>query len=49
MRNDRGALLASGVGIAGMNERVRALEKELTTRSTDQGTALPVTLPAAAQ
>jgi len=49
VRDDRDALLASGVGIAGMNERVRELGGELTIRSTDQGTTLRVTLPAAAR
>lgn len=48
VRDDRDALLASGVGIASMNERVRELGGELTVRSTDQGTTLLVTLPAAA-
>jgi signal transduction histidine kinase len=48
MRNDRDALLASGVGIASINERVRELGGELTIRSTGQGTTLRVTLPAAA-
>jgi signal transduction histidine kinase len=48
MRNDREALLASGVGLAGINERVRELGGELTIRSTDQGTTLRVTLPATA-
>jgi two-component system NarL family sensor kinase len=47
VRNDRDALLASGVGIAGMNERVRELGGELTIGSTDEGTTLRVTLPAA--
>lgn len=48
VRNDRDALLASGVGIAGINERVRELGGELAIRSTDQGTTLSVTLPAGA-
>jgi signal transduction histidine kinase len=46
MRNDRDALLASGVGIAGIQERVRELGGELTIQSTDEGTTLRVTLPA---
>jgi two-component system NarL family sensor kinase len=45
LRDDRDALLASGVGIAGMNERVRELGGELTIQSSDQGTTLRVTLP----
>jgi signal transduction histidine kinase len=48
LRNDRDALLASGVGLAGINERVRELGGELAIRSTDQGTTLRATLPAAA-
>ena len=48
VRNDREALLASGVGIASMNERVRELGGELTIHSTDQGTTVLVMLPAAA-
>jgi signal transduction histidine kinase len=47
VRNDRDALLASGVGIAGMNERVRELGGELTIRSSDEGTTLRVVLPVA--
>lgn len=46
VRDDRDALLASGVGIAGINERVRELGGEVTIRSTDDGTTLRVTLPA---
>lgn len=46
VRHDRDALLASGVGIAGINERVRELGGEMTIQSTDQGTTLRVTLPA---
>lgn len=45
LREDHDALLASGVGIAGMNERIRELGGELTIQSTDQGTTLRVTLP----
>ena len=46
VRDDRDALLASGVGIAGINERVRELGGEVTIRSDDEGTTLRVTLPA---
>lgn len=45
VRDDRDALLASGVGIAGINERVRELGGEMTIQSTDGGTTLQVTLP----
>lgn len=45
VRNDRDALLASGVGIAGINERVREFGGEMTIQSTDKGTTLRVTLP----
>lgn len=45
LRNDRDALAASGVGIAGINERVRELGGEMTVHSTDEGTTLRVTLP----
>lgn len=45
MRDDLDALLASGVGIAGINERVRELGGEMTIESTDRGTTLRVTLP----
>lgn len=45
VRNDRDALLASGVGIAGINERVHELGGEMTIQSTDRGTTLRVTLP----
>lgn len=48
LRDDRDALLASGVGIAGVNERVRDLGGELTLQSTDHGTTVRVTLPIAA-
>ncbi|MCU1230966.1 MAG: domain S-box [Acidobacteria bacterium] len=47
VRDNRDALLASGVGIAGINERVRELGGELTIHSTDEGTTLRVTLPVA--
>ncbi len=46
VRDDPDALLASGVGIAGINERVHELGGELTIQSTDHGTTLRVTLPA---
>jgi two-component system NarL family sensor kinase len=45
VRDDLDALLASGVGIAGINERVRELEGEMTIQSTDEGTTLRVMLP----
>jgi signal transduction histidine kinase len=38
----------TGVGLAGINERVRELGGELTIRSTAQGTTLRVTLAFAA-
>jgi len=47
VRDDRDALLASGVGIAGINERVRELGGEMTIESTDEGTVVRVTLPVA--
>ena len=45
VRNDRDALLASGVGIASINERVRELGGEMSIQSTEKGTTLRVTLP----
>ena len=45
VREDLDALLASGVGIAGINERVHEVGGEMTIRSSDQGTTLTVTLP----
>jgi signal transduction histidine kinase len=45
LRDNRDALLASGVGIAGINERVRELGGEMTIQSTDKGTTLQVMLP----
>jgi len=45
VRDDLDALLASGVGIAGVNERVHELGGEMAIRSSDQGTTLTVTLP----
>lgn len=47
VRDDRDALLASGVGIASINERVRELGGEMTIQSTDDGTTLRTTLPVA--
>lgn len=49
LRDDPSALLASGVGIAGINERVHELRGEMNIRSSDAGTTLTVTLPIAAQ
>jgi signal transduction histidine kinase len=46
VRDDRDALLASGVGIAAINERVRELGGEMTIQSTNGGTTLRATLPA---
>ena len=48
LRDDRDALFAAGVGMAGINERVRELGGELTIRSGDDGTTLSVTLPVSA-
>ena len=45
VRHDPDALLASGVGIAGINERVRELGGEMAIQSDDGGTTLRVTLP----
>ena len=45
VRENRDALLATGVGIAGINERVRELAGEMTIQSTNKGTMLRVTLP----
>jgi signal transduction histidine kinase len=45
LRDDHGALLASGVGLAGINERVHELRGALTIRSSEQGTTVRVTLP----
>lgn len=49
LRDDPNALLAAGVGIAGINERVHELRGEMNIHSSDAGTALTVTLPIAAQ
>lgn len=45
LRGDRNALLAAGVGVAGINERVHELRGELTVRSSEAGTTVWVTLP----
>ena len=45
VRGDRAALLASGVGIAGINERIHEAGGELTIESSDHGTTLRVLLP----
>jgi signal transduction histidine kinase len=42
---DRNALLASGVGIAGINERVHELHGSMSVDSSEKGTTLSVTLP----
>ncbi|MFL6245324.1 MAG: ATP-binding protein [Thermoanaerobaculia bacterium] len=47
LRADRDALLASGVGVAGINERVHELRGELVIHSTEQGTTMRVMLPVA--
>ena len=49
LRDDPNALLAAGVGIAGINERVHELRGEMNIRSSEAGTTLTVTLPIAAQ
>jgi signal transduction histidine kinase len=45
LRDNQSALLASGVGIAGINERVHELRGEMNIRSSESGTTLTVTLP----
>jgi signal transduction histidine kinase len=45
VRDDLDALLASGVGIAGINERVHELGGTMKIDSSDNGTTLRVTLP----
>ncbi len=45
LRDDRGALLAAGVGVAGINERVHELRGELNIHSSEEGTTVMVTLP----
>jgi signal transduction histidine kinase len=44
-RDNRVTLLASGVGIAGINERVHELGGEMSVDSSGKGTSLRVTLP----
>jgi signal transduction histidine kinase len=48
LRADHDVLLASGVGIAGIHERVRELRGQITIRSSDHGTTVKVVLPIAA-
>ena len=48
LRDDSSALLAAGVGIAGINERVHELRGEMKIRSSAAGTTFTVTLPIAA-
>lgn len=45
LRDNDDALLASGVGIAGINERVREVRGEMRVHSSEKGTTLSVTLP----
>ncbi len=45
LRSDHGALLASGVGIAGINERVHELRGQMNIQSSELGTTVRVTLP----
>ena len=45
LRADEGALASAGVGVAGMQERVRELGGRLEIRSHDQGTTVTVTFP----
>jgi len=45
LRADHYVLLASGVGVAGIHERVRELRGEITIRSSDEGTTVKVSLP----
>jgi signal transduction histidine kinase len=47
-RENHSALLAAGVGVAGINERVHELGGELTIASSEHGTSLNVALPVAA-
>lgn len=47
--HDPAALLAAGVGIAGIHERVRELGGTMKVDSTDAGTTLAVTLPSLEQ
>lgn len=45
LKSDHEALLAAGVGIAGINERVHELHGEMSIQSSETGTKLRVTLP----
>jgi len=45
LRERNAALVASGVGIAGIQERVRELDGEVRIESQDRGTKIVVTLP----
>ena len=45
IQGDLHALFASGVGVAGMNERVHELGGEMDFQSSDTGTTIAVTLP----
>jgi PAS domain S-box-containing protein len=45
LRNHNGALAASGVGIAGIQQRVRELGGEMQIESEDRGTRIVVNLP----
>jgi PAS domain S-box-containing protein len=45
LRGDKGMLQASGVGIAGMRERMRDLGGRMKIQSGDRGTKVTVTLP----
>jgi PAS domain S-box-containing protein len=45
LRNDDRLLAASGVGIAGIRERIRELGGRMTIRSGDRGTTVNVTVP----
>jgi signal transduction histidine kinase len=48
LRDHPEALFASGVGLAGIRQRVQGLGGQLEIQSGDQGTRLVVTLPLAA-
>lgn len=48
LRDDRSALLGSGVGVAGIHERVHELHGEMRIESSEKGTTLTITLPAMA-
>jgi len=49
LRDDRSALLAAGVGIAGINERVHELRGTLHIQSSEKGTILTVSVPMTAE